>query len=80
MGKIKFIIGCVFSELIKTTKGNIVIGGDYEEKSCYISPTVIENVRPDDSTMQDEIFGPILPMLDCHSLGESFQSGSKFQF
>ena len=76
MGKIK-LTGCVFSELIKTTKGNIVIGGDYEEKSCYISPTVIENVQPDDSTMQDEIFGPILPMLDCHSLGESF---SNFQF
>lgn len=61
----------MFSELIKTTKGNIVIGGDYDEKSCYIAPTVIENVLPGDSTMQDEIFGPILPMLDCNSLGEN---------
>lgn len=69
----------MFSELIKTTKGNIVIGGDYEEKSCYIAPTVIENVQPDDSTMQDEIFGPILPMLDCHSLGELLKNGSKIE-
>ena len=59
----------MFSELIKTTKGNVVIGGDYDEKSCYIAPTVIENVLSGDSTMQDEIFGPILPMLDCNTLG-----------
>ena len=65
-----------YSELIKTTKGNIVMGGEYDEKACYIAPTVIEDVLPDDSTMQDEIFGPILPIIDCNSIGKYPSKGT----
>ncbi len=43
--------------------GEIIHGGntDYEDK--YISPTFIEGVNPDDPVMQEEIFGPILPIM-----------------
>ena len=47
------------------TKGDIVIGGldEAEESQRYIPLTVVKNVPSDDSTMEDEIFGPILPLV-----------------
>lgn len=51
------------SNMIAKSKGNVVVGGDTNAATRYISPTVIDNVDWDDSTMQQEIFGPILPIL-----------------
>ena len=44
-------------------QGNIVSGGRYDEADLYIEPTIIEHVGLQDSVMQDEIFGPILPVI-----------------
>ena len=49
--------------IIKTTKGDIITGGDVNPKSLYVAPTVIDNATWSDSSMQAEIFGPILPIL-----------------
>ena len=38
--------------LLKSTSGDIVCGGDSNEATLYISPTVISNVSPDDKIMQ----------------------------
>lgn len=43
--------------------GTIVFGGDIDPNTNYISPTIIDNVTWDDAIMQDEIFGPLLPIL-----------------
>ena len=43
--------------------GKIIIGGDTNQDELYISPTVIDNVNWDDDVMEDEIFGPILPVI-----------------
>lgn len=43
--------------------GDIVVGGDVDLEENYISPTVLENVDIESEVMQDEIFGPILPVL-----------------
>ena len=43
--------------------GEIIIGGDTNKDELYISPTVIDHVNWDDAVMQDEIFGPILPII-----------------
>ncbi|EAZ63335.2 aldehyde dehydrogenase [Scheffersomyces stipitis CBS 6054] len=59
------------SKIIKTTKGKIVVGGDVDEASRYVAPTVVDNVDWDDSTMKGEIFGPILPILSYSSLDEA---------
>lgn len=40
-----------------------VIGGQSDEKTCRIVPTVMDNVTWDDQVMSEEIFGPILPVL-----------------
>lgn len=56
---------------IETTTGTVVIGGDYDLDSCYIPLTVIDNASPDDLVMQEEIFGPILPIIECESISEA---------
>ncbi|MEJ2100112.1 MAG: aldehyde dehydrogenase family protein, partial [Desulfobacterales bacterium] len=45
-------------------KGDVIIGGQSDPQDLYIAPTVITNLSWDDSVMQDEIFGPILPVLE----------------
>ncbi|MDJ0621024.1 MAG: aldehyde dehydrogenase [Calothrix sp. MO_192.B10] len=53
-----------FDRLEKLLKsGEIIIGGDTNRDELYISPTVIDNVSWEDNVMQEEIFGPILPVI-----------------
>lgn len=44
-------------------QGTIIFGGDYNEENRYLAPTVLKNVSWTDAVMQEEIFGPILPIL-----------------
>ncbi len=44
--------------------GKPVVGGDTNADDLYIAPTILDQVSWDDPVMQDEIFGPILPILD----------------
>lgn len=44
-------------------RSKLFIGGEYEAKTRYIQPTVLEKVEWTDPIMQEEIFGPILPVL-----------------
>ncbi|MEM1251629.1 MAG: aldehyde dehydrogenase [Cyanobacteria bacterium P01_H01_bin.21] len=43
--------------------GNPIIGGETDAGTRYIAPTVLDNVTWESPVMQDEIFGPILPVL-----------------
>jgi len=45
------------------SSGKVEIGGEVDEHSLYLAPTVLSNVGFEDPVMQDEIFGPILPVL-----------------
>ena len=49
-------------------KGNVVIGGEYSKVDRYIAPTIIDNITWNDPIMLDEIFGPILPILEFEDL------------
>ncbi len=42
---------------------NCIIGGNHDITDYYISPTVIDQPSLDSKVMEDEIFGPILPVL-----------------
>jgi len=50
------------TELIDTDK--VIIGGETNENDLFISPTVMHNVTFDDAVMQEEIFGPVLPVIE----------------
>jgi aldehyde dehydrogenase (NAD+) len=41
----------------------VVFGGDSDEKTNYISPTIIFNATDEDKCMKEEIFGPVLPFM-----------------
>ncbi len=53
-------------QLVDTKK--VCIGGDYNEAELYIAPTVMDNVSFDDDVMQEEIFGPVLPIIEFENL------------
>jgi aldehyde dehydrogenase (NAD+) len=52
------------------SQGRIVHGGDADATDFYISPTLMTDVPLDSPLMQDEIFGPILPILGFSELSE----------
>jgi aldehyde dehydrogenase (NAD+) len=49
-------------------KEKVLCGGSIDLKNRTIEPTILENVTFDDPVMQDEIFGPILPIITYDSL------------
>ena len=63
------------SELLKD--GKIVVGGDTNLDHLYIAPTVIDQVSWKDLIMQEEIFGPILPVIEYTDLSEAIQLVNK---
>ncbi|KAK4874754.1 hypothetical protein RN001_014114 [Aquatica leii] len=44
-------------------KTNIAIGGKTDANQRFIEPTILVDVNPNDPVMQEEIFGPILPII-----------------
>ena len=48
-------------------ENKVIVGGKYDENTLKIEPTVMDNVSWDDLIMQEEIFGPILPILTFKS-------------
>ena len=55
------------------SEGDILYGGDSNEENLYIQPTLIENINLDNKVMQDEIFGPVLPILTYNTTEEALQ-------
>lgn len=56
------------ASIIDRDKGKIVYGGSYNREDLYIEPTLINNATWQDASMEDEIFGPILPILEYTDL------------
>lgn len=54
--------------LIDTNK--VVYGGQTDETSCRIAPTVMDGVMAEDAVMGEEIFGPLLPVLTFDSFDQ----------
>lgn len=52
------------------TDGTIIHGGGTNLEKLLIEPTILDEVTWDDSVMQEEVFGPILPVLPFTKLDE----------
>ena len=50
----------------------VILGGERREETLQIAPTVLDNVSWEDGVMQEEIFGPILPVLTFEEYDEVF--------
>jgi aldehyde dehydrogenase (NAD+) len=57
--------------LLKDEK--IILGGESIRHSLTINPTVLTDVFPDSPVMQEEIFGPVLPVLSYNTLNEAIE-------
>lgn len=51
--------------------GEIYFGGEVDKESLYMQPTILTSVKLDSSVMTDEIFGPILPVMEFENLNET---------
>lgn len=49
----------------------LVLGGRCDPISLRIEPTILDGVTPEDAVMQEEVFGPILPVLTVKTLDEA---------
>jgi len=54
-------------------QGNILHGGNHDASKSFIEPTIMESISPSAPLMQDEIFGPILPILSFNTKEEALQ-------
>jgi aldehyde dehydrogenase (NAD+) len=53
--------------------GDIVVGGECDASERYIAPTILRNVDPSSDAMQEEIFGPILPVLTVPDIASAIE-------
>jgi aldehyde dehydrogenase (NAD+) len=54
-------------------------GGQSNESDCYIAPTLINEYDIDSLIMKDEIFGPLLPILEYSSDADIYTIVSKYE-
>ena len=61
-----------FDRLVGYLEGaDVVFGGEHDKSERYIAPTIIDNVAPESPIMQEEIFGPIFPIVTFSEIGEA---------
>jgi acyl-CoA reductase-like NAD-dependent aldehyde dehydrogenase len=54
--------------------GHVAFGGESDPDSLYLAPTLLTQPRAGSPVMTDEIFGPILPVVEFADIGEVLQS------
>lgn len=52
-------------------RGETVCGGESILDSLYIAPTILDKIGWDDPIMQEEIFGPLLPVIEYETLDQA---------
>lgn len=63
-----------FNRLVKMIDPEKVFyGGNFDAEKRFISPTILQDVDWSDDVMQEEIFGPILPVLTFQNFNEALQ-------
>ena len=68
----KIVIEKHFQRIVRLIdEKKLVHGGKTNEHTFQIEPTILDNVTWDDPVMQEEIFGPVLPILTYDSIGQA---------
>ena len=58
---------------LAATKGTVALGGGSDASQLTIQPTVVVDPAPDEPLMENEIFGPILPVVTVQSLDDAIK-------
>ena len=76
----------IFNRLLETLEDarmkkaeviNLLNGEAYDEKTGKISPAIVKNATKNMRIMQEEIFGPLLPIIEYDNLNEAIQIAKK---
>ncbi len=59
------------AKMLEGTAGQVAVGGQANRPTRYMAPTVLTAVKPEDAVMDEEIFGPILPVLSVADMDEA---------
>ncbi|NWH77073.1 AL3A2 dehydrogenase, partial [Piaya cayana] len=63
-----------FKRILGLLEGQkIAHGGETDEASCFIAPTILTDVSPESKVMEEEIFGPVLPIVTMRSVDEAIE-------
>ncbi|XP_019464273.1 PREDICTED: aldehyde dehydrogenase family 3 member H1-like isoform X2 [Lupinus angustifolius] len=60
------------AKLLDEVSDKIVLGGQKDEKKLKIAPTIVLDVPQEAMVMQEEIFGPIMPIITVDNIKDSF--------
>ena len=75
---VKIINSSHFNRLLnlinQTDENNIIYGGKSDESTLKIEPTLLHNITWNDEIMEEEIFGPILPILTFTKIDEAISA------
>lgn len=52
---------------------NVVFGGEYDEQDRFFAPTIVKDPNPESDLMQQEIFGPILPICIVDDIKDAIE-------
>lgn len=55
------------------SNGKIVYGGRTDKQNLFIEPTILDGVTMNEIVMQDEIFGPVLPVISFQTKEEALK-------
>ncbi|NXG46335.1 AL3A2 dehydrogenase, partial [Psilopogon haemacephalus] len=63
-----------FQRILSLLEGQkIAHGGETDEASCFIAPTILTDVSPESKVMEEEIFGPVLPIVTVRGVDEAIE-------
>jgi len=57
--------------------GRITVGGERDRDGLYIAPTVLEDAAPGSPPLEEEIFGPILPVVTFRDLDQAIEIANR---
>jgi aldehyde dehydrogenase (NAD+) len=58
-------------KMLQSTKARVVTGGGSAASDRYLAPTLLADLEWDDAVMEEEIFGPVLPVISYGNLDEA---------
>lgn len=59
--------------MVESSTGTVISGGKVDVGDCFVSPTLIKDPGLGDAVMQQEIFGPVLPIIAVESVEEAIE-------
>jgi aldehyde dehydrogenase (NAD+) len=59
--------------ILGSSRGDVIYSGEHQPEERFIYPTILSNITWNDSTMKDELFAPVLPIMKYSSLSTAIE-------